>query len=66
MSEWKTGVLKKALEEIIYHYPNPDMNHVDYRVFCIQTAEQALKETEPTDEPQKDALGNIIDTWGQP
>ena len=34
--------LVEALEQIIKHYPNPDITHVDYRVHACKQAEQAL------------------------
>lgn len=36
--------LVEALEKIVLHYPNPDINHVDYRVHACKSAEQALSE----------------------
>lgn len=36
----------KALKAISYHYENQDMNHVDFRVFAKQTADEAIAAAE--------------------
>lgn len=41
-AEQEVHELVEALEAIFEHYPNPEMNHVDYRVFAARTAEKAL------------------------
>lgn len=46
------AVLVAALKDIIKHYPNPDISHVDYRVHackCAESALSALQDQDPDD-----------------
>lgn len=40
--EAENNRMKTALRRISMHYGNNDMNHVDFRVFAKQTADDAL------------------------
>lgn len=50
--------VKESAETIVYHYPNPELNHVDFRVRACQIAEEITQEiakrirpAEPVDLP---------------